>query len=170
MSKKKDVLLEKLMTLNAYEFIMLMVNGLRKHSQYNIEIGMGTFGCVGEDELCFGCAGTCALIELLPVKPRLTTMKIIFEDNGKELFEEWAKYSKSSYDTVTYFELAMDYLRRGHIYDCNDYLYKLDLPYRIEEPRYWDSERFSMATINWEERLHHFEDLANYNKLPEGQQ
>ena len=46
------------------EIIDAMITGLKKHSKRkDFEINMNTFGTIGE-EVCFGCAATCALQEI----------------------------------------------------------------------------------------------------------
>lgn len=97
---------KKVKSMSAHDIIMAMVEGLR---QPRTEIDMGTFGDM-EDGICYGCAATNAILNIMEVK----------EDEIKDYIYGCESFADKPSE-VCMFESAIDCLRQGNVYQYNRY-------------------------------------------------
>lgn len=96
---------EKVRSMSAAEIIMAMVNGLRKR---HVNVRMSSFGSIW-DGVCYGCAATNTICEI----------------SGKVFTDSLIVYGRSyfvgakSSDFLGIFEVAIDWLRSGEIWEYN---------------------------------------------------
>lgn len=101
--------------LTPRQIVQAMVNGLKaKH----VLVCMGSFGYRDTEGICYGCAATNTLCELAETK---FTAEVI-ASTGK-----LASAVGSDYESVAFFETAIDALRKGQINIANSWLNKIGI-------------------------------------------
>lgn len=171
---QKLELAHKISMLKPSEVIMAMVNGLK---QPFTEIDMTTYGEVREEHkqvkllgiplykkkeyVCYGCAATNAVLHL----------------NGKLDIELVKPYGGDPFDVddphtpeqiIITFERAINLLRVGNIYGCNNYLNLLKIDAIIYTNKI-HQELCELYSNYQPEQLTGYEKLAEYNKTLENQ-
>lgn len=141
---------EKVRAMSEKEFILAMVNGLKKK---HVKIDMLFYG-YSYEEICFGCAATNAICEINGEK---------FTKDNINSPRERSLFIKSNLDFLINIESAYNALRGGEIKDCNMHLKKAGLSIRIKNPLDICLPYLSSATYT--HYLHIYEQLANDQEL-----
>lgn len=136
---------EKVKSMSAYEIIMSMVEGLRNPKT---EIDMGTFGEI-RDGVCFGCAATNAILNIMDVGTEQEVVDHIFGRRSRD-------YKGS---TLWQFENAIDQLRQGGVGCYNEYAREFGFVQITPIP----GEKLPRLSNNYtEEQLQEYVKLAKY--------
>ncbi len=134
---------DKVRAMTAKEIILAMVNGLR-HPKVTVD--MKTFGdSIGG--VCFGCAATCAVLEIAQVKPVPQLMNV-----GSH-----SVMVNSNYSFVLDFEDAIECLRTNNVKDYNKHARKRGFA-TIYRP-----QGFSLPYLD----SRYLDQLAGYERLAE---
>lgn len=111
---------EKVLSMTAKEIVMTMVNGLRHRW---VEINMLSFGHKDEKGVCFGCAATNTICEILgevvPLGDKYDLDKHDIRNSGTD---------PNNPDFVSIFEDCINYLRLGDIPKYNSDAKTIGLP------------------------------------------
>lgn len=121
--------------------IKAMSAGLRELPDEKFVIDMGTFGC-SRNGICFGCAATCAVYQLLDSSPNPLSMCAGILGQAS-----WFGYD---YDTLYDFETAINAFRSGkpsHLFRFYGYTIE-DVPAEL-----WLSQWWLLDTDDWRWQL-----------------
>jgi len=134
------------------DIVDTMIKGLKKEW---VNVDMNTFGTV-ESGLCFGCAATNTLCELIQ-EP--------FTKNDMNLSGRSEKLGIGNVD-IEFFEAAIDSLRRGNTLDFLGYLNHIDYLFSFKLPYHYDieynQELPELSTDNYKENLHEYESYRDF--------
>jgi hypothetical protein len=135
--------------------VRAMIDGLREHSKReDFKINMAYFGLkptlslLGDSNICYGCAATCALQKITGV----TLVWETIEEVGR------VKAYDLQYGDMKTFEIAIDGLRCGELNSLFSY-------YGVPQIRWFDFNLPHLKTDSWEAGLPRYEKL--YKKLIE---
>jgi hypothetical protein len=134
----------KVRAMSAKELIMAMVNGLEKEW---VAVSMNTYGMLASDGICYGCAATNAICEIIgaPTTPD--------EPNwGNRFYKE----RKSTF--MCELEMAYNWLRTGFINDANYYFKKLGCA-TIDNPN--NIRLAQLESDTYKDNLECYRQLAN---------
>lgn len=109
----------KVQSMTGKEIVMSMVNGLRKRW---VEIDMNSYGYKDERGVCFGCAATNTICEIIGRVPELQWDALIPSVTGQ--LQRYNSIDYNNHKFISKFERAMDSLRMGQIADYNVYATK----------------------------------------------
>jgi hypothetical protein len=96
---------EKVKAMTSRQIIMAMVNGLKNPK---VKVDMISFG-KSVDNVCYGCAATCAVLQIADVKPVPALMDM--SEHNELLDGDWL--------FIAEFETAIDNLRRNKVQEYN---------------------------------------------------
>jgi hypothetical protein len=139
------------------DIIFAMIHGLKKEW---VEVDMDTFGSVTDDEVCFGCAATNTLCQLMD-KPFTVDNIIGLHERAKEV-----NFGISTH-TLRRFEVSIDNLRTGCIITFLLYLSSLEdeIGFVIEEEKIKSiCMEFNLPELensNYKTNLIYYEQLAS---------
>ena len=136
--------------------LQAMIDGLKFQSQRkDFRIDMSTFGDFSdsgdkENPVCFGCAATCTIQQLLGVN---------FTDLRIESLKERSRLTIRNSDDLDRFEDAIDNARMGDLIPIFDYMGNLDSHELI------DDSQWILNTDDWQEQMPLVQDFVDMLKL-----
>lgn len=123
-------------------------------------VDMSTFGRSALPDECFGCAATCAIMDVLDSEP---TPELLWDDESEaRLLLDMSRNLtlEDARDLITDFEIAMDDARKGYIVSLFQFFYGRGIiPEELTVIE--DEHPFYLLTDDWEEHLGKVEAMAD---------
>jgi len=137
------------------DIVDTMIRGLKKEW---VKVDMKSFGTV-VDDVCFGCAATNTLCELMQE-----------QFTNTQISSPLTRYSKFNggitEDELVSFEGAIDHLRLGNIQSFLNRLIDVGHLFNFEIPEYYetapDTDLPVLRTDDWKENLHFYEEYRDF--------
>lgn len=124
------------------EAVNAMLTGLNHYDEAPwFDIDMGTYGAsygVSKDDICFGCAATCALQQITSKDFTPTTIRTT---------ETRAAALGLTVQDLAHFEGVINHLRLGEVKPLFNYFGIKRVPKKLQDPG------FSLLTQNWKEEF-----------------
>jgi len=146
---------EKIQSMKGSEILDAMITGLKNHSNLGVELDFVTF-YDKKDEICYGCAATCTILNILNQKATETVFEELGTRNGTFDIPYFEDEELKKF--VQVFELAINDLRTNNPSSYNLRAYEMGFaqlpnPEKIHLP-WLDNE-------DWEDNIFMYEELRD---------